>query len=142
MNSPVAGPRHAGRILKMRISVTRVDIDLRFQLQYDGSCIARKLPDNRSLAGGGGRPKPEVEPAMGMRAPADAMVAVLTEDVVADESFAKGGFKLYDLGGNDFFWAGALSPDGKHVVMAGIAGGAVVGHDDDNAALLLLPVAE
>jgi uncharacterized delta-60 repeat protein len=98
------------------------------------------LPDNRILAGGGGRPKPETEPAMGVQPPADGMVAVLTEDGLPDDSFAEGGFRLYDLGGNDFFWAGALAPDGKHVAIAGIAGGAVMGEDDDNAALLLLPV--
>jgi uncharacterized delta-60 repeat protein len=108
----------------------------------DNGRFVLTLPDNRILAGGGGRPKPEVEPAMGMQPPADAMVAVLTEDGLADESFADGGFRLYDLGGNDFFWAGALSRDGKQVAIAGIAGGAVMGEDDDNAALLLLPAAE
>jgi uncharacterized delta-60 repeat protein len=106
----------------------------------DNGRFALALPDNRIVGCGGGRPKPAVEPEMGMQPPADAMVAILTEDGVPDESFGKGGFQTFDLGGNDFFWAGALAPDASQVAIAGIAGGATMGVDDDDSALLLLPL--
>lgn len=98
------------------------------------------LPDQRILGLGGGRPAPAEAPPMGMQPPADAMIALLDKDGKPDASLAPGGFQLFDLGGNDFFWSGALSPDKKNVVIAGIAGGATMNVDDDNAVIAVLPI--
>jgi hypothetical protein len=98
------------------------------------------LPDNRVLGIGGGRPTPATPPTMVSEAPVDGMVAVLKEDGTPDESFGKGGFRLYDLGGpSDFFWGAALSPDHSKVAVVGIKSGADP-LDDDDSALLLLPL--
>ena len=98
------------------------------------------LPDQRVLGIGGGRPAPAMPPAMPNQAPVDGMVAVLSPDGVPDESFGTHGVKLYDLGGaSDFFWGVALSPDHSKVAIVGIKGAATPANDDDSA-LLLLPL--
>lgn len=96
------------------------------------------LPDERVLGIGGGRLAPAEPLAMGTQPPTDGMIVMLKADGKPDESFAKGGFKLVDMGGNDFFWAGAVSPDKKHAAIVGLAGGATMNVDDDDSALLLL----
>jgi uncharacterized delta-60 repeat protein len=99
------------------------------------------LPDNRLLGLGGARPTPAVPPTMG-NPPVDAYVGLLEKDGEPSDYFGKdsGGFKLYDLGGtNDFFWAGSVAPDKKSVAVVGIASGASTANDDD-AALLILPL--
>jgi uncharacterized delta-60 repeat protein len=101
------------------------------------------LPHGRIMGVGGGRPAPETAPPAGTNPPGDAMIAILSEDGVPDESFAPDGFQLYDLGGAaDFFWAADVQPDQKHVAVVGIASGATAGVNDDNAVLFLLPVGE
>ncbi len=68
----------------------------------------------------------------------DALVVVLSPDGQPDTSFAPNGRRIYDLGGDtDFFSAVAISPDGKNLAVAGIAGAPDGG--DDNGALLILP---
>jgi uncharacterized delta-60 repeat protein len=98
------------------------------------------LPDQRVLGIGGGRPAPATPPAMGTNPPTDGLLALLTKDGLADESFGKGGMRLYDVnaGASDFFWAGAVSPNQKQIAVVGLRG-APTGETDDSV-LLLLPI--
>lgn len=97
------------------------------------------LPDNRVMGIGGGRAAPETVPAVLNDIPTDGLIAVLTEDGARDTAFGPGGRLLYDMGGsNDFFWAGAVSPDQSRVVIVGIAGTGG-DHLTDDAAILILP---
>ena len=66
------------------------------------------------------------------------MLVVLTEDGAPDTSFAANGFRSYDLAGTDFFWGGALSPDGSTIAIVGIAG--AEGDGDDDSVLFLFPL--
>lgn len=97
------------------------------------------LPDNRVLGLGGGREAPS-EPLAEGQPETDAMLAVLTENGVPDESFAMDGFELYDMGGRDFFWAGAVSPNQQYVAIVGIAGAVQAGVNDDDALLYVMPM--
>ena len=101
----------------------------------DNSRYVLGLPDRRIVLVGGGAP------AMGQ---SDAMLVVLTENGAFDDSFAPAGRKLFDLGGpSDFFWAGALSPDGKRLALAGLkgAGSSPTAESNDDAAILVLQLA-
>lgn len=97
----------------------------------DNGRFVMTLADGRVVGLGSGR---------ATAAERDAMIAVLTEDGLADTSFAEAGIRLFDLGGdNDGFWGGALSADGSTVAIVGVAGGAA-DTDDDDSVLFLLPV--
>lgn len=102
----------------------------------DNGRFVMTLPDDRILAVGVGRRAAQAQPER------DAMVAILTADGVPDESFAPGGFKLFDAGGDaDHFWSAAIAPnDPTQVAIVGIAGGRTSGVNDDDALLLLLPI--
>jgi len=103
------------------------------------------LPDDRVVLSGGARPVADN---------VDGMIVVLGKDGMPDTTFAPLGRVSIDLGGaNDFVWGGALAPDGKTLVFAGIkgagaastgaggAGGAGGGSGaDDDAALVFLPL--
>ncbi|MFM2416105.1 MAG: hypothetical protein RL385_828, partial [Pseudomonadota bacterium] len=96
------------------------------------------LPDARILGIGGGRKAPKVPPAEGAAPPADAMLALLTEDGELDASYGEGGVRLFDFGGSDdFFWGGDVAPSGDTVAVVGIAG-AKSEKEDDDAVLLLM----
>ncbi|MFM2415452.1 MAG: hypothetical protein RL385_175 [Pseudomonadota bacterium] len=96
------------------------------------------LPDARILGIGGGRKAPEAPLAEGAVPPADAMIALLTEDGDLDPLYGEGGVKLFDFGGaGDFFWGGEVAPRGDTVAVVGIAG-AKSEKDDDDAVLLLM----
>jgi uncharacterized delta-60 repeat protein len=103
----------------------------------DNGRFVMALPDDRILAvGRGSRSAVSAQPER------DAMVAILTEDGMPDSSFVPGkGYKLYDLGGgDDHFWAAAVSPDEDRVAIVGIAGAEITGLDNDDAAILILPL--
>jgi uncharacterized delta-60 repeat protein len=93
------------------------------------------LPDNRVVIVGGGRPTENN---------IDAMVTVLGADGQPDTGFAATGYQLFDLGGSaDMLWGVATSPDGKHVVAAGmkaVTAGTGTDQNNDDAALLLVKV--
>lgn len=101
----------------------------------DNSRKLAVLPDGRILLVGGGRLT---------SANVDGVVLMLTPDGTPDTSFSSSGFRTFDLGGPaDFFWGLALSPDSKTAAIAGIKGvGASPAspYDNDDAALLLLPL--
>jgi hypothetical protein len=98
------------------------------------------LPDDRVLGTGGGRAAPDAPLPMGESPETDGMVAILTEDGAPDTTFAPNGYRLYDMGGTaDFFWAASVSPDHDQVAVVGIAGAETAANDDDGA-LLLLPL--
>jgi uncharacterized delta-60 repeat protein len=119
-----------------------------FVSSNDGACIidpggwgdngrfVMTLPDDRIMAvGRGSRVSAAGQPER------DGMIAVLTEDGLPDDSFAPGGFQLYDMGGgDDHFWAGAVSPDEDRAVVVGTVGAAITGLDHDDAAILILPL--
>jgi len=102
----------------------------------DNGRFVMVLPDERILGVGVGRRSAAEQPER------DAMVAVLSPEGMPDESFAPGGFKLFDVGGDaDHFWAGAISPrDASQVAIVGISGGRTTGVNDDGGVLLLLPI--
>jgi uncharacterized delta-60 repeat protein len=103
----------------------------------DNGRFVMTLPDDRVLAvGRGSRTSASGQPER------DGMVAILTADGMPDSSFAPGkGFKLYDMGGgDDHFWAAAVSPDENSVAVVGIAGAEVTGLDNDDAVLMILPL--
>lgn len=103
----------------------------------DNGRFVMTLPDDRILAvGRGSRTSASGQPER------DGMVAILTADGMPDNSFAPGkGFKLYDMGGgDDHFWAAAVSPDENSVAVVGIAGAEVTGLDNDDAVLMILPL--
>lgn len=86
------------------------------------------LPDGKILLMGSGRSD---------ASSADAMLALLTKDGVADPSFGPSGKRVFDLGGTgDQFWGAALSPDKKRVVIVGTKGSSTT---NDDAAVLVLP---
>jgi uncharacterized delta-60 repeat protein len=94
------------------------------------------LPDFRVLLIGGG------EAVAGQK---DAMLAVLGPNGATDSTLGPFGWKLWDLGGSgDFFWAGAVAPDGKHVALAGLkgAGNAPTDTHNDDAAVFILPLGQ
>lgn len=96
------------------------------------------LPDNRILGVGGARPKPAAPLPMGQVPQTDATIAVFGPDGQPDESFAPGGFRLYNFGGQaDFFHSAAVSPDRKQAVVVGVAG-AVTDQQDNDAVLVQL----
>lgn len=102
----------------------------------DNGRFVMTLPDSRILGVGVGRRAAAEQPER------DAMIAVLTEDGLPDTSFAPGGFRLFDAGGDaDHFWAAGIAPDDPtQVAIVGIAGGRTTGVNDDDALLLLLPL--
>lgn len=102
----------------------------------DNGRFVMTLPDDRILAvGRGSRVASSAQPER------DALIAVLTEDGLPDDSFAPGGFELYDMGGgDDQFWAAAVSPDEDRVVVVGLAGAEITGLDNDDAAIMILPL--
>lgn len=90
------------------------------------------LGDNRVLLAGGGRLT---------ESDVDGLVAILTPDGAFDTSFAPGGCKTYDFGtSNDFLWGAALSEDKSLVALVGITGVPAASTDDNDSALVLLPV--
>lgn len=92
------------------------------------------LGDNRVMGLGRGSRAGASQPER------DAMIAVLSEDGVPDTNFGTDGQALYDMGGDgDHFWAGALSPNKTRVAIVGVVG-AETNINDDDAALLILPV--
>lgn len=96
------------------------------------------LPDDRTLSVGAGRPMP----AAGAMSEQDALVLILEADGAPDAEFAAGGFRTYDLGGNDHFWGADVfeSAAGDRVAIGGIAAGEVADTDDDDSAFLFLPL--
>jgi uncharacterized delta-60 repeat protein len=90
------------------------------------------LPDNRVLLVGGGRPT---------ETNSDGMIGMLTATGARDSSFGSNGIMTFDLGaGSDFFWGVAVSPMGNQAVAVGAKGvGTAMGNDD--AALLVIPLA-
>jgi uncharacterized delta-60 repeat protein len=102
----------------------------------DNGRFVMTLPGDRIMAvGRGSRVASSAQPER------DALVAVLTEDGLPDDSFAPGGFQLYDMGGgDDQFWAAAVSPDEDRVVVVGLAGAEITGLDNDDAAIMILPL--
>lgn len=96
------------------------------------------LPGDRTLSVGGGRPMPATPDAG--TPPQDGLVLVLTADGAPDTTFDATGFRLYNIGGADHFWGAALSPNQHAVAIVGIAGALVSGTDDDDSALLILPL--
>jgi uncharacterized delta-60 repeat protein len=96
------------------------------------------LPDHTILGIGGGRRLPDGE----VTAVSDGMLALLTPDGAPIQSFGTNGLRLYELGGsNDFFWAGAVSPDQQSVVVVGIKGATGTGDDaDTDGSVLVLPL--
>jgi uncharacterized delta-60 repeat protein len=98
------------------------------------------LPNGRVMGIGAGRKAPPSPLPQGEQPEADGLVFILAADGKPDTSFGTNGFRLYDVGGAaDQFWAGSLSFDQKQVAVVGIASGETA-TDDDDAALLLLPV--
>ena len=93
------------------------------------------LSDGRILLVGGG--------GLGSSG-ADGLAMLLTADGAPDTSFAPGGFRTFDLGGPaDFFWDLALSRDASTAVIVGFEGvgsAPASATDNDDAALLLLPL--
>ena len=67
------------------------------------------------------------------------VIAVLTANGVPDESFAQGGFELYDMGGTDTFSAAKVAPNEQYVAIVGTGGGETSIHDDDGV-LYLMPI--
>lgn len=96
------------------------------------------LPDQTILGIGGGRRLPEGETT----AVSDGMLVLLSPDGAPIQSFGDNGLRLYELGGsNDFFWAGAVSPDQQSVAIVGIKGGTGTGDAaDTDGAVLVLPL--
>jgi uncharacterized delta-60 repeat protein len=100
----------------------------------DNGRFVMVLPDKRVLGVGVGRKKGTVNPE------ADALLTMLTENGALDETFGAGGFRLYDMGGTaDHFWGAALAPNQTRVAVVGISGAETAANDDD-AALLILPI--
>lgn len=95
------------------------------------------LPDERVLLLGGGTK---------LAGEIDAMVALLTPDGALDKSLGGIGYQLFDFGGPaDHFWAGALSPDGKSVVIVGLKGAGTEGlgpSKNDDAVVAVIPLAQ
>ena len=103
----------------------------------DDSGALGVLPDGRILlVGGGGRSASN----------GDALAMLLSADGAPDQSFAAGGVRTFDLGGSaDFFWGLALSKDASTAAIVGLEGVGTApapSSDNDEAALLLLPLAE
>ncbi len=100
----------------------------------DNGRFVMVLPDKRVLGVGVGRKKAAANPE------ADALLTMLTENGAPDETFGPGGFRLYDIGGAaDHFWGAALAPNQTRVAVVGISGAETAANDDD-AALLILPL--
>ena len=96
------------------------------------------LPDNRVIGVGRGTPAPTPVPANPNDAPADALIAVVTENGEPDTTFAPHGIRLYDFGGPaDHLWAVKVSPNKKQVAAVGIQTGTGA-TANDNAALVIL----
>lgn len=72
----------------------------------------------------------------------DGMLVLLSPNGAPIQSFGDKGVRLYELGGsNDFFWAGAVSPDQNTVAIVGIKGTTGEGDDaDTDGAVLVLPL--
>jgi uncharacterized delta-60 repeat protein len=90
------------------------------------------LPDNRILLVGGGRTS---------ETNSNGLVGVLTANGARDTTFGTNGLQAFDLGGgSDFFWGVAVSPTGNQAAVVGAKGvGTDAGNDD--AAILLVPLA-
>lgn len=100
----------------------------------DNSRALAVLPDNRLLLVGGGRTS---------ATNSDAMLAVLTPNGAKDTTFSPTGTKLYDLGGgSDFFWGAAVSLDKSRVALVGTKAIASGETGNDDAAVLVLPLAK
>lgn len=114
--------------------LTYVDVGM---LGDNGRLIVA-LPDDRTLSVGQARPAPP----SGGTAEIDAIVLILSEDGVPDAAFGEGGFRTYDLAGSDQFWGAHVheATAGDSVAIVGVAGGTVVGTDDDDAVILVLPL--
>ena len=95
----------------------------------------RVLPDGRILIVGGGRRS---------SSDLDGLAMMLSADGAPDESFAPRGLRTFDLGGpSDSFWGLALSKDASTAAIAGFKGvgaAAPSASDNDDVALLLLPL--
>jgi uncharacterized delta-60 repeat protein len=90
------------------------------------------LGDNRVVLVGGGRLTEN---------DVDGLVTVLTPNGAPDTSFAPGGCRVYDFGtSNDFLWGAALSPNKSLIALVGITGVPTASADDNDSALVLLPV--
>src|SRR5690606_18916449 len=72
----------------------------------------------------------------------DGMLVLLSPNGAPIQSFGDKGVRLYELGGsNDFFWAGAVSPDQNSVAIVGIKGATGEGDNaDPDGAVLVLPL--
>jgi len=72
----------------------------------------------------------------------DGMLVLLSPNGAPIQSFGDKGVRLYELGGsNDFFWAGAVSPDQNSVAIVGIKGATGEGDNaDTDGAVLVLPL--
>jgi uncharacterized delta-60 repeat protein len=108
--------------------VARVD----FAGQADNARAIAVLPDERVAIVGGSR---------ATSTNANASVIVLTKNGQLDTSFGDQGKLVHDLGGpGDFFWATAVSPDKKTLAAVGLRGVDPDSGQNDDAALLLLPL--
>jgi uncharacterized delta-60 repeat protein len=88
------------------------------------------LPDSRLLAVGSGKKTP---------LNVDAMLVLLDKDGAPVAGFGENGALISDLGGTADSWYGvALSPDNKHVYVAGYKGTEGSGNDDAAVARLKL----
>lgn len=98
------------------------------------------LPDQTILGIGGGRRLLEDN----VTAVSDGMLVLLSPDGAPIQSFGDKGLRLYDLGGsNDFFWAGAVSPDETSVAIVGIKGATGTGVDaDTDSSVLVLSLSQ
>ena len=101
----------------------------------DNARAVAVMPDDRVLLIGGARPT---------ATKSIATLWMLTKDGQPDLTFGAKGLRTYDLGGvGDFFWASAISPDKKKLVIVGLYGAAPnagAGNTDDDGAMLILPL--
>lgn len=100
----------------------------------DQGRFALALPDGQTLFAGSGRTAED---------DADAMVGIFDATGQPVTAFGPEGRRMHDLGGpSDVFWGAALSPDGSTIALVGAKGmgNSATATDNDDAALLLLPV--
>lgn len=89
------------------------------------------LPDNRVMIVGGGRSS---------ATNSDAMVAVFSANGALDTTWGEMGRRVIDLGGgNDFFWAAAVSPDRSRVAIVGNRAFAAMETGNDDGVVWVIP---